>query len=52
MKGNTLLLSQFANDLSLFLKYKESVWQAVMDTFQSFERLTGMKINYDKNFNL
>ena len=42
------LLTQFADDLTLFLKFKESVWQAVMDTFNSFERLSGMKISYEK----
>ena len=37
------LLSLFADDLNLFLKYKQSVWQEVMSTFDQFEMLTGMR---------
>ena len=48
LAGMSVLLSQFADDLTLFLEHKESVWQAVMDTFLAFERLSGMKINYEK----
>ena len=46
--GMTALLSQFADDLVMYLNYKESVWQAVIDTFSSFQRLTGLKISYEK----
>ena len=42
------LLSQFADDLDLFLKFKASAWNATMDVFDNYERLTGMKISYEK----
>ena len=47
-KGGSIMLSQFADDLALFLKFKAEVWQGVMDSFDTFEAHTGMKISYDK----
>ena len=47
-KNIKMLLSLFADDLDLFLKYKESVWNAVMKEFDNFEHITGMKISYEK----
>ena len=43
-----MLLSQFADDLDMFVKYKKEVWQEIISTFEQFERNSGMKINYDK----
>ena len=48
VNGVKYLLSQFANDLTLFLKFKESIWQEVMREFDMFEKSTGMKISYEK----
>ena len=48
VRGIKALLSQFADDLDLFLKFKESVWNAVMSVFDKFESLSGMKISYEK----
>ena len=42
------LLSQFADDLSLFLKFKEKTWQAVMHVFDLFEKASGMRVSYEK----
>ena len=47
-KGIKFLLSQFADDMDLFLKFKESVWQATMYELDKFESLMGMKISYEK----
>ena len=43
-----MLLSQFADDLDMFVKYKKEVWQEIISTFGNFEQNSGMKINYDK----
>ena len=42
------LVSQFADDMDLFVKCKKEVWYAVMETLRVFEKASGMKINYDK----
>ena len=42
------LLTQFADDLTLFLKFDLGVWQVVMDTFDQFEKQSGMRISYEK----
>ena len=46
--GIRALLSLFADDLGLFLKFKQSAWAAAMSDFDLFESNTGMKISYDK----
>ena len=48
MKGIRFLLSQFADDMDLFIKAKETVWQEVMSIFDFYEAQTGMKISYQK----
>ena len=48
VKGLKFLMSMFADDLDLFLKFKESAWQETMRVFSNFENLTGMKISYEK----
>ena len=48
IKEQRVLLSQFADDLDLFLKFKERTWHAVIRNFDIFERITGMKISYEK----
>ena len=42
------LLSQFADDLDLYMEFNQQSWQAVMNTLTSFEQISGMKVNYDK----
>ena len=39
------LLSQFADDLTLYLPLKQKVWEEVMNVFARFEAISGMKIN-------
>ena len=47
--GNIVhLLSQFVDDLSLFMKFNQKSWEAAMTEFSKFEEISGMKINYDK----
>ena len=48
VKGIKYLLSQFTDDLDLFLKFKQSVWEQVMQEFDSYKLNTGMLISYDK----
>ena len=42
------LLSQFTDDLNIFLQFKKSAWKALMECFDQFEQFTGMKISYEK----
>ena len=48
VNGIKALLSQFADDLDLFTKFKQESWEAAMKTFTKFEVMSGMKINYNK----
>ena len=48
IEGIKALLSQFADDLSLFIKFKQETWQVVISTLTKDEDISGMKINYDK----
>ena len=48
INGFKYLLSQFANDLSIFTKFKQDSWQEIMNVFDIFEIQTGMKISYEK----
>lgn len=43
-----LKLSQFADDMNLFLTFEKETLMEVEDTFDAFEEATGMKVNYDK----
>lgn len=43
-----LLISQFADDTTLFLTYERSVLEEVAKTFDRMHCLTGLKVNYDK----
>ena len=48
--GNTEnKLAQFADDMDLYLMYKESVLREALAALKKFERSTGLKINYDKS---
>ena len=49
INGKQNLLAQFADDLALFLKFKQNCWNEVVNVFQKFEGETGMKINYNKS---
>ena len=42
------LLSQFADDMDMFIKCKREVWEVTMGVLDSFESCSGMKINCDK----
>ena len=44
----THLISQFADDLDLFLKFKQSCWEETLSVLRKFEEISGMKVNYDK----
>ena len=47
--GNCInLLSQFADDANLFLRYKVETLNAVSDTLHTVKLNTGLKVNYDK----
>ena len=47
--GNHMnLLTQFANDLGLFLINEKENWDETMHTLGRFEDISGLKINYDK----
>ena len=48
VKNLRLLLSQFADDLNIFMKFDQDSWQATMNEFDKFEKMTGMKISYEK----
>ena len=48
INGLKYLLSQFADDLSIFTKFKQDLWQEIMNVFDDFESQTGMKISYEK----
>ena len=43
------LLTMFADDLNLFIENKESVWKEVQNTIAKFEKLSGLKVNYEKS---
>ena len=42
------LLSQFADDLDLFTRFNSKSINAVFHTLENFERISGMKVNFDK----
>ena len=48
INGITNLISQFADDTTLFLKYDQESLQSVIDTLSEIERHTGLVINYEK----
>ena len=48
VNGVRALLSQFADDMDLFIKFKQESWEAVVSTLSDYEAISGMKVNYDK----
>ena len=42
------LLSQFADDLNFFMKFSQSSWEATVQELSDYERVSGMKVNYNK----
>lgn len=42
------LISQFADDTTLFLMYDQDTLDAVVDTLEEIENCTGLTVNYDK----
>ena len=46
------ILSQFANDTSLFVHFDKVSVEEVINTFQDIETNTGLKMSYEKNVNL
>ena len=45
----TMLLTQFADDLGLILEYNERSWNAAVKMFNVFQSATGLLINYEKS---
>ena len=48
INGVKYLLSQFADDMDMFIKFKKEHWEATIKTLSVFKESSGMKINYDK----
>ena len=48
INGTKVLLSQFADDMDLFIKFKQECWSATIGTLTDFEEISGLKVNYDK----
>ena len=47
--GDTeILISQFADDMDLYLKYDKTVLEEVIRTFHILEKNTGLKVSYEK----
>ena len=46
--NHTNLLTQFADNLGLFLINEKENWDETMHTLGRFEDISGLKINYDK----
>ena len=44
-----ILLSLFADDLALTMKYDQKSWEEVVREFNKFQTQTGMQINYNKS---
>ena len=44
-----ILLTLFADDLSMLMEFTESSWNEATHEFSDFEQKTGMLINYDKS---
>ena len=42
------LLSQFADDMQMFMKYSKTSLQETINILSNFEQISGMKVNYDK----
>lgn len=48
INGHQHKLSQFADDLNLFLKFEKETLIEIAQAFERFERETDFKVNYDK----
>ena len=48
IKDIEYLISQFADDMDLYLPFEKTVLNAVIDTFSEIETNTGLTISYDK----
>ena len=48
INGIKHLLTQFTDDLSLFMDFSKDSWDATMLIFDKFQKNSGMRINYDK----
>ena len=42
------LISQFADDMTLFMQFNQRSWEAVISELTNFENGSGLTINYDK----
>ena len=49
VKGEELLLVQFTDDLGLVLEFNQRIWEEVKNTFDQFQAMSGMLINYEKS---
>ena len=47
--GKEYRISQYANDANLTIKASEACLQEVIEVFEWFERISGLKVNYDKS---
>ena len=47
-----LTISQFADDTSLFLEFCPLVLEEVVRVFTYIQQNLGLKVSYDKNYNL
>ena len=44
------LISQFANDLNLFMHFDQHSWEEAMSVLSTFEQNSGMQVSYKKNY--
>ena len=48
VNGLKNIVTQFADDLSLFMRFSQSSWEELIKVLDKFQGNSGMKINYDK----
>ena len=49
IKDETMLLTQFADDLGIAMHYDQCSWHQLVKEFDDFQAMSGMLINYDKS---
>ena len=48
INGQTYLISQYADDTNIFIKYSEQSLRKVIYSFRRFQYISGLKVNLDK----
>ena len=48
INGNKYLISQYADDTNIFIKYSEENLRKIIDSFRTFQIMSGLKVNLDK----